>query len=115
MGFVAFLKRLGGHVKGAAIVVSDLFVKLVGKDKAEEFAHAAIGMLQSDLGVIVSDAVHAVQTLDPNASGDQKKTQAFEKIATDVKAKGIETSNSVISLLIELAVGVLKGHFAPAA
>ncbi len=113
MSFIDLLHKVGGFVKHSAVVVSDAFAKVVGHDNAVNFGHAALGMLQSDLGVIVVDAVKAVQTLDPNASGDQKKSQAFAQVLVDSKAKGIETSNSIISLLVELAVGVLKGHYGP--
>lgn len=114
MTFTDFLHKVSGFVKHSAIVVSDVFTKLVGHDKAVAFGHASLDMLKSDLGAITVDAVKAVETLDPNVPGDQKKAAAFAQIVSTAKAKGLETSNSIISLLIELAVGVLKGHYAPA-
>lgn len=114
MSFASALKKVVSFVKHSAVTVSDLFVKLVGHDAAVNFAHASMDVLKSDLGAITVDAVHAVESLDPNAPGDVKKAQAFAQIVTDAKAKGIETSNSIISMLIELAVNVLKGHAQPA-
>lgn len=113
MGFVSWVKSVVNHVKGAAVLVSEEFEKLVGKDKAEEFAHASISILQTGIGKIVTDAVEAVKTLDPTAPGDAKKAQAFDKIMADAQAQGLTAERSIVHMLIELAVNVMKGHAAP--
>ena len=111
---MSLLDKVKSWFKHAAVAVSGVFAKLVGHDNAVAFGHAALGLLKSALGVIVTDAVAAAESFDPNASGEAKKAHAFAKILEDSKAQGIQVSNSLVSMLIELAVGVLKGNFHPA-
>lgn len=99
--------KIAHWVHGAAVKVSDVFVKVFGKTASEHFAQGALAILKTDAGKIVLDAVEAVSTLaDPAA----KHAAAFEKVAADFKSKGYEASESILNLLIELAVAQLKGN-----
>ena len=104
--------KLAHWVHGAAVKVSAAFESLVGKDNAHKFAQGALAVLQSAEGEIVRDAVVAVSTLSLDAAG--KRAAAFEKIASDFKSKGYQVADSLINLLIEVAVASLKGNFLPA-
>ncbi|MGH9505218.1 MAG: phage holin, LLH family [Terriglobales bacterium] len=106
--------KIANFFHTAAVKVSDAFVKLFGKDAAEKFAQGALSLLKSAEGKIVLDAVEAVETLNPAADGASKRAQAFAKILDDFKTQGLQVSESVVSMLIELAVQFLKGAIVPA-
>ena len=110
---MSWLTKLLSHVKHAAIAVGATFAKLVGHDRAVSLGHAALDVLQSALGKIASAAVAQVETQDPSAPGDVKFSKAASIVAKTAKAAGIEAKDSIIHLLVQLAVSVLKGHFAP--
>ena len=114
MSISSFVSRVFGFVKHAAVAVGAAFVKIVGHDNAVAFGHDALHVLQSDLGKIVTTVVDAVQTQDPSAPGDVKFSSAVAQVKTTAAAAGIEAKDSIIHLLIQLAVSVLKGHFGPA-
>ncbi len=90
------------------IYVSDAFVALFGMDSAHSFAIGAESLLKSKLGVLAWEAVQEVENM---ASGAEKNVAAFAKIAAGAKAAGLEVKDSLIRLLIEVAVSRLKGMF----
>lgn len=96
-----FLKHIG-------VYVSDAFVALFGSDAAHNFAVGAESILKTDLGKIVMTAVQEASNL---ATGAEKKAAAFAAIATQAKASGIEMKDSLVNMLIELAVSRMKGVF----
>jgi hypothetical protein len=110
---MSWLSNLFSHIKHAAVVIGAAFAKLVGHDRAVEFGHAALDVLQSDLGKIAATAVDAVQTQDPTAPGDTKFATAVGMVKSAAQTAGIEAKDSLIHLLVQLAVSVIKGHFAP--
>jgi len=90
------------------VQVSDGFIELFGKDSAHAFAIGAESILKSKLGVLAWEAVQEVENM---ASGAEKNIAAFAKIAAGAKAAGLEVKDSLIRLLIEVAVSRLKGAF----
>src|SRR2546421_503443 len=94
--------------KHVGVYVSDSFIALFGRDSAHTFAVGAESLLKSKLGVLAWEAVQEVENL---ASGAEKNAAAFAKIAAGAKAAGIEVKDSLIKLLIEVAVSKLKGMF----
>ncbi len=90
------------------VYVSDAFVSLFGMDAAHTFAVGAESLLKSKLGVLAWEAVQEVENM---ASGAEKNVAAFAKIAAGAKAAGLEVKDSLIRLLIEVAVSRLKGLF----
>lgn len=104
--------KISSFVHGAGVKVSGAFVKIFGQKAASDFAHASLSLLKSASGKIVLDAVEAVQTLSADGAG--KRAAAFSKIVADFEGQGISVGNSEINLLIELAVGALKGTIAAA-
>jgi hypothetical protein len=109
---MSLFSKISSFVHGAAVKVSDVFVKIFGKDAAEKFAQGALALLKTAEGKLAIDAVEAVSSLSLDASG--KRAAAFDKLASDAKAQGIEVSESIGNLLIETAVAFLKGHIAAA-
>ena len=99
--------KISSFVHGAAVKVSGAFVKLFGQQAASDFAHASLALLKTASGKIVLDAVEAVQTLSTDGAG--KRAAAFSKILSDLSGQGLSIKDSEINLLIELAVGALKG------
>ena len=85
---------------------------IIGKDAAAHFAQGALALLKSAEGKLVLDAVEAVQTL--NIDGAGKRAAAFQKIGADFKTQGITVGESVLNMLIELAVQYLKGSITAA-
>lgn len=106
-----FFSAIGHFFKHLAVVVSDTFVKIFGQDIAHSFAVGAESILNSDLGKIVWTAVQEAQAL---AAGVDKKAAAFGKIADTAKTAGIDASESIINMLIEIAVQKVKAQFGPA-
>lgn len=103
--------KITGFVHTAAVKVSDVFVAVFGKDVAEKFAQGALSMLKTAEGKIVLDAVEAVSTLTTDGAG--KRAAAFEKILADFKTQGITVGESLVNMLIEIAVQFLQGSIAP--
>jgi hypothetical protein len=109
---MSVLSKILDFIHGAAVKVSDLFIKLFGKDAAEDFGHDALLILKSDLGKIATKVVAEVAKV---YSGSEAKEAAFQQIKDEAFRVGIEAKDSVINLLIELAVNsILKGNFLPA-
>lgn len=106
-----FFSAIGHFFKHIAVFVSDAFVKLFGSDIAHTFAVGAESLLNSELGKIAWTAVQEVQAL---ATGAEKQAAAFGKIASAAKAAGIDAGESLINMLIEIAVQKIKGQFGPA-
>jgi hypothetical protein len=106
-----FFSAIGHFFKHLAVVVSDAFVTIFGQDIAHTFAVGAESILNSDIGKIALTAVQEVQAL---AAGVDKKAAAFSKIADAAKSAGIDASESIINMLIEIAVQKVKGQFGPA-
>ncbi len=107
--------KIENFIHGAAVKVEGAFVAVFGKDAAQQFAQGTLALLKTAAGKIVLDAVQAVETLNPTADGATKRAAAFTQVATDFKTQGIQVGESVISMLIELAVQFLKGTIAPVA
>lgn len=98
-GLLHFLKHAG-------VYISDTFIALFGRDSAHAFAVGAESLLHSELGKL---AMIAVQEVESMASGAEKMAAAFEKVAAGAKATGLTVKDSLIHLLIEVAVSRLKG------
>ena len=105
------ISAIGHFFKNAAVFVSDVFVKVFGEDAAHNLAAAAEGILKTNLGTIAWTAVNEAAAA---ASGTDAKNLAFQKIAEAAKVAGIEAKDSIINMLIELAVQKVKGSFGPA-
>lgn len=108
----SFFSAIGHFFKHIAVFVSDAFVKVFGQDIAHALAVGAESALNSALGKIAWAAVQEVQSL---ATGAEKQAAAFAKVAEAAKAAGIEAADSIINMLIEIAVQKIKGQFGPAA
>ena len=96
-----FFKHIG-------VTVSTAFVLLFGIDAAHTFAVGASGLLKTDLGKIAMVAVEEAESL---STGAEKRSAAFAKIVAAMKAQGLNAKDSLVNMLIELAVGRLKGIF----
>lgn len=106
-----FLQKIGHVFHTAAIKVSDAFVKIFGHDAAQAFGAAALHLLQSAEGVIVADVVKGVAALNLE-TGEAARAEAFKQIWADTRIQASGVSKTIINMLVELAVGNLKGHFA---
>lgn len=85
-----------------------LFQKIVGSDAFKAFLPAAEHLLESKLGVIAMDAVAWAATLTADSAG--KRAAAFDKIVHDAGVAALDYKDSIINLLIEIAVQKLKGN-----
>jgi len=99
--------KISNFIHGAGVKIADAFVHVFGKDAAQAFGQGVLRLLKTAEGKIVLDAVEAAQSLEADGAG--KRAAAFEKIGADFKAQGISVGESVINMLIELAVQYLKG------
>ena len=110
-GLHHLLSVVGHFFKEIAVYVSDAFVALFGKDAAHTFAVGAEGVLKSALGQI---ALNAVQQAAAAAQGQEARGLAFQKIVEGARASGINAKDSLINMLLELALQRVKGSFGPA-
>src|SRR5438105_1504385 len=104
----SFWRKLGGFFERTGYYVSEGFQKLFGADASKHFAVASLEVLKSDLGKIALEAVHEASLL---AAGTDKRGAAFQKIGAAAKASGLEARDSLVNMLIELAVQSAKGAF----
>lgn len=100
--------KIENFVHGAEVKVSDVFVKLFGKDASRQFAQASLALLKTAAGKIVLDAVEFADTMNVNGAG--KRAAALAKIGMDFRGQGISVSESVLNLLVELAVQTVKSN-----
>lgn len=88
-----------------------LFLVLFGREALTSFQRAARRMLATQLGRIAWAAVEALASLKlPN---EEKRRRAFAHIAAEAHAAGLTVKDSLINLLIEMAVQRLKGLLPP--
>jgi len=103
---------IGHFFKHIGVFVADEFVKIFGADAAHNFAVAAEGVLETELGKLAWTAVNEVKGL---ASGTEKQAAAFTKIMSAAATAGLDAKASIVNMLIEIAVQKLNGMFGPAA
>lgn len=108
---MSFITKIGNLFHAARVKVSDIFVKIFGKDAAQAFGASALHLLQTGEGVIVGDIVKAVASLNL-ATGDEARDEALKRVWADTKIQTSGISKTLVNLLVELAVSELKGHFA---
>jgi hypothetical protein len=65
-------KIRSSFVHGAAVKVSDAFVKIFGKDAAHQFAQGTLALLKTAEGKIVLDAVEAVHVSRSTGQGSAR-------------------------------------------
>lgn len=104
----SFFSKVGSFFKKVGYYVSEGFQKLFGANAAKAFAVSSLAILKTDLGKIALGTVTEVATL---AAGVDKRRVAFAKIGAQAKAAGIDAKDSVVNLLIELALQTVKGSF----
>src|SRR5689334_5333548 len=93
-------------IPGVKQKVSAFFVKVFGADAAQKFAEGSVALLKTAAGVLAMDAVEYAAGLKLG-SGADARAAATNKLTSDAKAQGINLTNSVINMLIELAVQAL--------
>lgn len=100
MGIKKAFKAIGGFFKKA-------FIGIFGSEAARQFAEAAKAMLASTFGAIVLGVVQELSF--ENLSTAEKREEAVRRIAAAAISKGLNVRESMIRLLIEIAVQSLKG------
>lgn len=109
MSLGSFLSNLVSKVHGAAVKVATIFESIFGKQAADAFGTAALNILKSDLGQIVTQEVEALAGAT-NLSGAEKAAQAQTAVLAKAKTLGISASTSIVNLLIETAVQFVTGN-----
>ena len=100
-----------GFFKKVAVKVSGVFVKIFGSDAAKAFGGAALNLLKSELGKIAVSVVLGLQALP--GSNAEKRDAALNLIKEQAVNSGIQVKDSLVSLVLEVAVNFIKGHFIP--
>lgn len=86
-----------------------LFKALFPGGAAQALKIAANAALATPLGQIVWQAVQDIQNSMPGADGDAKRIAAVGTVIAAATQTGVQWKQSLINLLIELAVQRLKG------
>ena len=82
-------------------------VGMFGKSALNKLVAAARAMLKTELGKVAWSVVLELQS--GSLTNSQKKSAAFKRIKQAAKGAGIEVKDSLLNLLIEMAVARLKG------
>ncbi|KKN21152.1 hypothetical protein LCGC14_0928320 [marine sediment metagenome] len=82
-------------------------VGMFGKSALNKLIAAARAMLKTKLGKVAWAVVRELEA--GNLTNSQKKGAAFKRIKQAAKDGGIEVKDSLLNLLIEMAVARLKG------
>jgi len=96
---MSFWSRFSGFFKRAAAGIFDLVKRFVQSEDVRD-------LLSTALGQIVQSAV--VQLQYENLSSADKREAAVQQVIGQAKASGLEFKESVVRLLLELAVQRLK-------
>ncbi len=102
-------RAIGRAFKTAAVFVGRTFVKLFGSDVARQFAAVAEDLLKSQLGRIVWKIVNELAAQQMSNAG--KRIEALRRIGVEAKRAGLDVKESLIAMLIEIAVQRVKGEF----
>lgn len=108
---MSLMSRIGHGLKSFFVGVGHVFSKVVGSKEAHAFGAAAMDVLKSDLGKIVVSVVQGLEGNVPSLSSADKRAQAVRAVLDQAKSSGIDASENIVRMLIESAVGVLRGHF----
>ena len=110
---MSFLTTFFGFFVHLKAKVSQALVNLFGAQTATELGHAALNILnQTKIGAAVLQYVNDFNapTFDAIAN-DVKRLQVVSKVRAFAQEHGITISDSLINLLVEIAVSRLKGYF----
>jgi len=100
-------RQVGRGLRAVARLFVKLFLALFGPEALENFRRAARQMLSTELGRIAWAVVEVLSR--ENLSNEEKRRLAFERIARAARDAGLTVKDSLINLLIEIAVQRLKG------
>lgn len=100
-------RKVGRGLKAIARLFRKLFLALFGAEALASFLRAARLLLETQLGRIVWAAVEALAAA--NLTNEEKRRLAFDRIAREARTAGLIVKDSLINLLIEIAVQRLKG------
>lgn len=106
-----FFTSVEDFFKQVEVTVSTVFIDLFGKTAAQQFGKATIALLNEGVGAIALQTVTALQTTMAGSSSSQKQAAAYEQILSVAKTQGLQVSNSLVNMLIELAVQKIQGTF----
>src|SRR5581483_576848 len=101
--------KVAHFLHNAQLYVSDVFVALFGKARAQAFGHAAVAILQTEAGKVALAVVEELEALVPALDGATKRAQAAAKLKSQLSASGHVLGDSLVNLLVELAVQTVKG------
>lgn len=101
------LRKVGRGVRAVARLFRQIFRALFGPEALASFERAAWELLRTQLGRIAWAVVQAMAQL--NLPNDEKRRLAFARISSEARAAGLVVKDSIINLLIEIAVQRLKG------
>ncbi|KKK82004.1 hypothetical protein LCGC14_2807720 [marine sediment metagenome] len=94
-----WFKKLGRFFKKFVVVI-------FGKAAAKALAEAAKKMFQNAFGSVVLAIVAELSA--SNLSNGEKRRAAYDRIKAEAEARGVEMKDSLINLVIEMAVLRLK-------
>ena len=106
------LTQIGDFFKKIGHVFAHFFVLVFGQQAAANFAKSALAILDSEFGKIVYTIVEGLQTYAVSNGGAAAAQQAFQQIKSAALSSGLDIKDSIINLMIELAVQKLKGTLA---
>ena len=111
-GITDFFKKVGQEIKSAAQAFGHVFVAFFGKDASKEFVDAAEKILKSDFGKVIQSIIEGLMSVAAAQGGSVARNQALAEIKTAAVGAGLDLKDSLINLLIELAVNKAKGTLA---
>lgn|SRR5574337_34340 len=104
--------KVADKLKSAAHAVAHVFVAIFGAQASADFAKSAEEILATDFGKVVQSIVAGLVSVAEAQGGAAARSQAFDAIKSQAVSSGLDLKDSLINLLIELAVTKLKGTLA---
>lgn len=107
MGLKTFAKKIAKTAAWPFVALAKAVFSPRGRALLSLAAQAA---LKTPLGLLVQAVVEEIANIRNLETGAEKHAAAFEKIVAEAKARKLDWKESLVRLLIELAVQRLKGN-----
>lgn len=101
--------KIVDKLKTAGHAIAHVFVAIFGAQASADFAKAAEEILKSDFGKVVEKIVEGLVSVAEAQGGAAARSAVFDAIKAQAVSSGLDLKDSLINLLIELAVTKLKG------
>jgi hypothetical protein len=106
---MGIFSTIASKIKSAAQTFEHIFVAIFGSQASAQFVAAAEKILASDFGKVILTTVSGLESIAQSQGGAAARATAFNGIKSSAVSAGLDLKDSLINLLIELAVNKMNG------